>query len=132
MNYALLAVIASVLGFGRFFWISLYHLETEAAQMAGGLVLSHSIAMIIWPIAFLLPYAFRAANDAKFSMAWSIFIMWAFRVAFAYIFVKGFGLSIQFVWIAMYIDWVARIIVYGWRYRGFEERIRQIGVKKYG
>lgn len=125
-NYAMLAVIASVLGFGRFYWISLYQLTGEAVRMAGDLVLSHCIAMIIWPIAFLTPYAFRAANDAKFTMIISIICMWVFRVAFAYLFVQIFHLDIVFVWIAMYLDWVVRIIAFIWRFRSFEDRIHRI------
>ncbi len=76
LNYALLAVIVTGLLLGKDFWISLYHLSGESAYMASGLLVSHCIAMIIWPIAFLTPYALRAANDAKFTMVVSIFCIW--------------------------------------------------------
>lgn len=126
INYAFLAVIASVLGFGHSFWIGIYHLSGESAAMAAGLVISHCIAMIIWPLAFLTPYTFRASNDAKFTMIVSIGCMWVFRVALAYVFVKGMHLSILYVWIAMYIDWVFRVIIYMWRMRGLVDRIKKI------
>lgn len=126
LNYIFLFILASALGFGRYFWIGIYKLSPDSARIASGLVLSHSIAMIIWPLAFLRPYALRAANDAKFTMVSSITIMWVFRVLLAYLFVGGMHLSIQYVWIAMYIDWVARVFVWQWRFRGYTERVRQL------
>lgn len=121
-NYCLLAVLATTMLVGRYYWVGLYRLSGESAQMAAGLILSHSIAMVIWPPAFLMPNAFRAANDARFSMLVSVGCMWVFRVALAYLFIIRLGLSIQFVWYAMYIDWVFRIIIFCWRMHGFVER----------
>lgn len=126
LNYAFLAVLATGLGLGRYFWIGIYNLSQEAAYMAAGLVISHCIMMIVWPLAFLIPYTFRAANDAKFTMIVSISCMWIFRVALAYIFVKGFHLSIFYVWYAMYIDWIARVFIYWWRMKGFLDRVKKI------
>lgn len=126
MNYALLAVIASVLGIWRYTWIGLYNLSEASAAVAAMLVLTHCAAMVIWPPAFLSPYALRAAGDAKFTMYLSISCMWFFRVALAYLFVRGMGLSVQFVWVAMYIDWVFRVIAYVFRLRGFADRIRAL------
>ena len=126
LNYGLLAVIASVLAFGRYFWIHFYNLADASADIAAGLVLAHSIAMIIWPVAFLIPHALRAANDAAFTMVIAVVSMWVFRVAFAYLFVKGMHLSIYYVWYAMFIDWMFRTIVFLWRFSGFDRRIRKI------
>lgn len=124
MNYAFLALICTVMVLLRYRWIGIYNLSSEASAIAAGLVLSHCIAMIIWPPAFLVPNSMRAANDARFTMVVSIACMWIFRVALAWLFVKGFGRDIQYVWYAMYIDWVFRVIAYGWRMRSFTERIR--------
>ena len=44
----------------------------------------HSLVMVLHPIAFCLPNALRASYDPKFTMAVSIFSMWAFRVLLAY------------------------------------------------
>lgn len=126
MNYGFLAVLSTVLGGGRYLWINLYNLSTASAHIAAGLVLAHSIAMIIWPVAFLIPYALRAANDAKFTMEIAIFSMWAFRVALAYFFVKVMHYSILFVWYAMFIDWIFRTFVFLWRFRGYTDRIRKL------
>lgn len=125
INYAFLAVLAPVLGIGRGLWITLYNLSGESARIASGLVLSHCIAMIIWPLAFLLPYALRAANDVKFTTFIAIFSMWVFRVSLAYLFVKYMHRSILYIWYAMYIDWIFRMIVFLWRFRGYADRIRR-------
>lgn len=126
LNYAFLAVIATGLAVGRYFWIGLYNLSPEAVSMASGLVLSHCIMMVIWPLAFLVPYTFRASSDAKFTMVVSITCMWIFRVFLAYFFVKYMHKGILYVWIAMYIDWVARVIIYWWRMRGYSERVQKL------
>jgi Na+-driven multidrug efflux pump len=88
------------------------------------LILSHAAcAIAIWPLAFTLPNAFRAASDVKFSMKISVFSMWVFRVALSYVFAKeslslfgftipGFGMSVLGVWVAMYVDWVFRAILF--------------------
>lgn len=126
LNYIFLLFLASGLALGRYFWIGIYNLSPDSVKVASGLVLSHSLCMVIWPLAFLLPYALRAANDAKFTMISSITIMWVFRVLLAYVFVRGMHLSIQYVWIAMYIDWVARVFVWLWRFRGYTDRIKKL------
>lgn len=128
LDYAFLAVLATGLALGRYRFIGLYSLSDEAVQIAAGLVLSHSIAMILWPPAFVTPHALRAANDARFTMILSIGCVWIFRVALAYLFVQGLGLSIQYVWYAMYIDWVVRVIAYELRLRRFTDRIRAIRI----
>ncbi len=82
--------------------------------------------MIIWPLAFLLPYALRAANDVKFTTFIAIFSMWVFRVSLAYLFVGYLHFSILYTWYAMFIDWIFRMIVFLWRFRGYADRIRHI------
>ena len=112
INYAMAAVIAAVLIIGRHFWVSCYSLTGESAYYAAGLVLSHSIAMILWPIGFLLPYYFRASGHARFTMFVAIFAMALFRVGGAYLFVKVMHKDVLWVWFAMFIDWIFRVIIY--------------------
>lgn len=126
LDYAFLAVLSTAMLLFRYRLIGLYNLSPEAVEIAAGLVLSHSLAMVIWPISFVTPYALRAANEARFTMVISIFCVWVFRVALAYLFVRGFGLSIQFVWYAMYIDWIFRFFIYLIRLKGFPDRIRRL------
>ena len=79
---------------------------------------------MIWVVAFCLPNAFRAANDIRFTMVVSVFSMWIFRVALAYILAQdtvsvwklfsfpGMGLGVMGVWIAMTVDWAARTVFF--------------------
>ncbi|MDO5417183.1 MAG: MATE family efflux transporter [Lachnospiraceae bacterium] len=124
-NYLLLAVISTAMFFGRSGLVALYQLSPEASVMAQELVAAHAAAMIIWPVAFTLPHTLRASFDAKFTMAVSIFSMWTFRIGFAYLFVLVFGIGILGVWYAMFIDWAFRVVVFLWRFRSYETRMRR-------
>lgn len=124
--YCFLAVLSTGLLLGRYRFVGFYNLSPESTEIAAKLIFSHCLMMCIWPLGFTVPHALRAANDAKFTMIVSISCIWLFRVGLAYLFVRGFGRSIQYVWIAMYIDWVVRVIIYMFRLRGFTDRIRRI------
>lgn len=126
LDYLFLVVLSTGLGFGRYSFISLFSLSPDAVEIAAKLVLGHCLAMILWPIAFVTPYALRAGNEARFTMIVSISCVWTFRVALAYFFVQSLGLSIQYVWIAMYIDWVFRFFIYLFRLKGFSQRIQNL------
>ena len=93
--------------------VSSYHLSAESAQLARNLILYHSLCVCtIWPIAFTLPNAFRAASDVKFTMVLSIFSMWAFRIGLSYLLNALFDLGIMSVWYAMAVDWIFRAVVF--------------------
>ena len=112
LNYALLAVISTALAAGRGLWVSFYHLTPDSAVLAEGLVLIHSVAMIIWPVAFLLPYYFRAIGRAAFTMGVALFAMWTFRIGLAYVYIRFFHMNVLGVWYAMFVDWIFRFVVY--------------------
>ena len=111
-NYIMVAVIALALGGGAPLWVGFYSLSAEASVLAVQLVIAHSIAMVLWPPAFLLPYYFRAIGRAKFTMVVAIVTMAACRVGLAYLFVAAMGLGVLWVWIAMFVDWAVRLVVY--------------------
>lgn len=109
--------------------ISLYGLSNESGELARSLILSHGFsAILIWPIAFCIPNAFRAASDVKFTLVVSALSMWVFRVALGYVIsldaitlfgtlsFPGLGLGVMGVWVAMYLDWVFRTILFGVHY----------------
>ena len=111
-NYIMVAIIALALGGGAPLWVGFYSLSAEASVLAVQLVIAHSIAMVLWPPAFLLPYYFRAIGRAKFTMVVAIVTMAACRVGLAYLFVAAMGLGVLWVWIAMFVDWAVRLVVY--------------------
>ena len=94
-----------------------YNLSDQTAAAATNIIHFHGIsAMIIWPLSFALPAAYRAAGDAKACMYTSIVSMWIFRIGFSYLVGKYMGLGLFGVWVAMVIDWVVRAICFIIRY----------------
>ena len=94
-----------------------YNLSDQTAAAATNIIHFHGIsAMIIWPLSFALPAAYRAAGDAKVCMYTSIVSMWIFRIGFSYLVGKYMGLGVFGVWVAMVIDWVVRAICFIIRY----------------
>ncbi len=93
--------------------VGIFHLSMETQQLATKILIYHCICcMFIWPMAFTLPNALRAANDVKYTMVISIVSMWTFRIALSYILAKAFGLGLFGIWIAMTVDWVFRAIFF--------------------
>lgn len=100
-------------------WIlHMFSASQEALDLAYKLIFIHDgMAMLMWPAAFVLPNALRAARDVRYSMIVALASMAVFRIAFSYVFGVGLGWGAIGVWVAMIIDWVCRIICYVWRYR---------------
>ena len=109
--------------------LKLFGLTPESTVLARTLLLLHSaVSVVLWPVAFCLPPAFRAANDVMFTMVISSFSMWVFRVAAAYLLaldtvsvfgffsLSGFGLGVLGVWLAMFLDWIFRTALFLWRF----------------
>ena len=126
INYLILAVISTAMFFGTGWLVSVYNLSSEAAAISHVLLRAHCAAMILWPAAFTLPNALRAAMDARFTMMVSVFSMWAFRIGFAYVFVNLFKLGVPGVWYGMFIDWAFRAAVFLARFSGFEKRAASV------
>lgn len=127
-TYACLWVVVAVTFFIAKPVIGIYELSAEGSGIAYELIIYHAIvASVIWPIAFTLPSAFRAASDVKFPLVVSMFSMWTFRVALSYVFslevveifglsFAGFGMGPLGVWVAMTVDWVFRAVLFVSRY----------------
>lgn len=71
---------------------------------------------LLWSPSFALPNFLRAAGDAKYTMAVSMFSMWLFRVAVSYYLAIGLGWGVYGVWIGMYIDWICRSLLFTQRF----------------
>lgn len=89
--------------------LGLYNISAETHELAWLLVFIHcACGIVLWPVAFVLPNALRAANDVRFTMLVSIASMMIWRLGFSYVLGIGFGMGAVGVWIAMVIDWVCR------------------------
>jgi len=104
-----LGLLPSILG--------VYGLSEAATALTTQTVWAHGIVMVlIWPLAYTLPVTFRAAGDAKFPMIVGILSMFFCRIALAYLLGIYFNMGMFGTWVAMFIDWIAKAIIFGWRY----------------
>lgn len=126
LTYAFIVLICVPMAIFSREIVGIYHLSPEAAELARHMILAHSLAMILWPLAFTIPHALRAGLDTKFTMVVSVFSMWVFRIGFAYLFIKGFHVGVMGVWFGMFIDWMFRALLYSGRFRGFTSRVHQV------
>ncbi len=85
-------------------------LSPETVVLARRLILMHSsMAILLWPLSFVLPNALRAANDVGFTMWVGVCSMLLFRILGSRILCVHLGLGATGVWMAMFIDWICRI-----------------------
>ena len=97
--------------------LKMYNVSAETLQLSTWLVFIHDgFAMLLWPVAFVLPGALRAAGDVRFTMVVSVFSMWAFRILFSWILGSMLGWGAIGVWVAMLLDWVFRAAFFLWRF----------------
>lgn len=119
LAYASMAALNVIILLSMDLLVIPFNLSAETAEMAKKLIAIHGLGSIfIWPMAFVLPNALRAAGDATFTMAISIFSMAAFRVFFGYILAQNCAMGVVGVWLAMVIDWVFRSTLFLIRMKG--------------
>ncbi len=117
VNYAILLGLSAVLCVFAKPLTGFYNLSPESSEIAYHLLLLHSVAVCtIWPVAFTLTNAFRAASDIKYPMILSAISMWVFRVGLSYVFSIYFDMGVFSVWLAMICDWIFRASIFAVRY----------------
>lgn len=99
--------------------LKLYHLTPETAALATEMTRIHSLAAILlWPAAFVLPSALRAAGDVKYAMIVSVVSMWIFRIGAAYFLANTLQLGAVGAWWAYVCDWIFRTLMFVIRWTG--------------
>jgi len=94
-----------------------FGLSSETVRLATHLQqVYYLVGALTWALSFTFPNGLRAAGDVKFTMTASVLSMWIFRIGFSYLLVSFFGLGVDGVWYAMYIDWAVRIVAFQLRY----------------
>ena len=126
--YLSMGTLEVLLGLTAGFWVGLFHLPAETTRITLELTQSFVLfAIFFWPASFALPNGLRAAGDVRFTMAVSTLSMWIFRVGFSFFLCSpAVGMGIMGVWVAMYIDWIARCAAFLWRFRSGRWRGRQV------
>lgn len=98
--------------------LRLYGLSAETLKLAAVLVLIHDgFGALMWPASFTLPNVLRAANDVKFPMIVSILSMCIMRLGVGYVLAVRLGYGAIGIWIAMIVDWIARVACFIGRYK---------------
>ena len=98
--------------------LPLYQLEPETLRLAAVLIVSHNLmALALHPTSFNLPNSLRAAGDVRYTMWVGVGSMVVFRLGSALLLGVALGLGILGVWIAMGLDWLARSVAFGIRYK---------------
>ena len=93
-------------------------MEPESAKMCIFMVTCITIIKpLIWVMAFVPAYGFRAAGDVKFTMTVSMLTMWLCRVTLSIVLARVFGFGPIAVWIGMFSDWALRGVVFTIRFR---------------
>lgn len=128
LTYGLMDVLNLIVFFTAGPLIGLFHLSPAAAADAREVLYTFTIAcIIIWPLSFTLPNALRASGDARFTMIVSMISMWTFRIGLSYLLGGTAKMGLMGVWIAMYVDWFFRSVVFTVRFaRGKWKTIRVI------
>lgn len=119
ITYISHSVLGAAMYFGLPLILSVYSLTPETGALIGAMFLWHTIgAVTVWPLAFDLPAALRAAGVVKYPMVLSIVSMWVFRFGGAYLLSKSLGIGAVGIWIAMAVlDWGFRAVGYVFRWR---------------
>ena len=107
VSYLCMGTLSLIQLFFAGFFVGLFHLTPEAMAMATELLQVCAIGNIfLWPVAFVLPNALRAAGDSIFTMAVSQCAMFLCRVGLSYLLACswGLGLGLLGVWLAMIGD----------------------------
>ena len=73
---------------------------------------------LLWSGSFIMPSALRAAGDAKFTTLVSLISMWIVRVVLGYLLSVVFEFGVIGIWVAMFMEWGLRCLIFTLRYRG--------------
>ncbi|MBQ0070526.1 MAG: MATE family efflux transporter, partial [Spirochaetales bacterium] len=108
--------------------IFIYNISPESMEEAVPLCWAVLLSgLFIWPWSFTTPSILKACGDVKFILFVNVFSMWAFRVLFSNILIKGFGFGLWGLWLGTFMDWIVRSVVYLIRYhKGKWRQVRLI------
>lgn len=99
--------------------IGIYHPSPEALAICSSVLLVCLGGLLLFfPVSQILPNAFRASADARFTTACSLAAIWIIRVGMGYVTAIVLKLGITGVWLMMAGEWAVRMILFIVRYRG--------------
>lgn len=111
--------IIGVLVFPLAPWIvGQYTQDPSTISLGVTLVRMNCFFLLCYPTTFILPYGFKGAGDARYTV-WTTFIgMLVFRLLLGYVLGISLGFGIVGVWCGVIADWFVRSAMYVARLRG--------------
>ncbi|MGB9840039.1 MATE family efflux transporter [Thermovenabulum sp.] len=97
------------------FFLRIYTDDPQIIERAAVLLRIVAFTQIPEAISFVISGALKGAGDTRFVLYVNIVGMWIVRLSLTSLFMRYFHLSILGAWIAMFIDWVVRAILYFYR-----------------
>lgn len=112
-TYCMMWLVNLPVLFGAGWILNLYHLTDTTRSVTMGLIRYNCLCgLTIWPLAFTLPNAIRAAGNVVYTMGVSLFSMWVFRILLSYVMVKLLGYGIWAIYLCFGIDWLFRTVAF--------------------
>jgi len=109
MASLMFAVLCLIMFFVRNPIFALFSPSEEALSYLPMVFITYLVVTpLFWSISFIIPAALRATGDVVFPMVVSISTMLLVRVALSYVLAILLGMGILGIWVAMYLDWIAR------------------------
>ncbi len=100
------------------FLATIYTQDPEVVRITTMLIKSTVFAMpLLWSGSFILPSGLKGGGDVKYILVVSILGMWLFRLTLGYILAIPLGVGILGIWIAMYVDWFIRSLLFFIRFK---------------
>lgn len=90
------------------FIITLYTNDLEVIEIAKMLIWLNALFMPFWAASFVLPYGFKGAKDANYTMWVAIGSMWFCRILLGYFLGIVLDFGVAGVWMGMFVDWIVR------------------------
>lgn len=94
---------------------SLYTHDQEVIDIASTLLLLHITFTLFWGASFVLPYGYKGAKDAQYTMWVAIASMWACRIVIGYVLGVVCDWGVVGVWCGMFSDWIVRGLLFMYR-----------------
>jgi len=116
-TFSLVSIGIIFIFIGRFV-SSLYTNVPEVIDLSAMLLRWNSVALLAWPISFVLSAGLKGAGDTRYTMFTAFIGMWIFRIAIGYFLGIILNIGVLGIWIGMFIDWIVRGIMYLIRLHG--------------
>lgn len=99
--------------------VSLYTQEADVIALSTKVLYSLILFLpILWAHSFVLPQGLKGSGDVKFTLITSLVSMWALRIGGGWILGTFLGFQLLGLWLAMYLDWILRGILFTLRLKG--------------